>query len=165
MIFSRGIPLAILLLGLSGLPGKTQAQNVNQEVPGCDAYEDCALRVQYRLFRTEIVRGMESNRVARIGLGTPPLDEILSRSRRATVSFEGYREDHRRSSWLTVLGGIEIMAGLVARAQDKEDWAVALSISGVLIEVGARIFNSRANEHLSEAVWWYNESLVPKGAR
>jgi hypothetical protein len=151
---------SILLLGFLALPTVTHGQTSNQDLRGCEVFASCALRVRYRLFRTEIVRGTESTHVARIGFGAPPLDELLSRSDRSAVSFDRFRQDHTKSSWLAVLGGLEIVGGLVARAQDNEDWAIGLSISGVVIEIAAVIFRTRANEHLSEAMWWYNESLA-----
>jgi hypothetical protein len=42
---------------------------------------------------------------------------------------------------------------------------LALSISGVAIELAAMLFRTRADEHLSRAIWWYNESLTPEGVR
>jgi hypothetical protein len=156
--------MGFLLVVCPAVPTGAHGQTANQAILGCDVFEDCALRVRYRLFRTEIVRGTESTRVARVGLGTPPLEELFSRSDRAALSFERFRKEHRRSSWLTVLGGIEIAAGLVARAQDSEDWAVALSVTGVVIELAGMLFRTRADEHLSAAIWWYNESLARGGA-
>ncbi len=37
--------------------------------------------------------------------GLPPLGEFLARSDSAALSFDQFRTDHARSSWLTVLGG------------------------------------------------------------
>jgi yecA family protein len=54
------------------------------------------------------------------------------------------------------------LGSLVARSQDREDWATALSVSGVVIEAAGMVFSTRADEHLSQAIWWYNVSL-PKG--
>jgi hypothetical protein len=95
-------------------------------------------------------------------LGTPPLEQLFSRSDGSAVSFDRFRTDHRRASWLTVLGGLELIGGLVARSRDNDDWALALSISGVFIELTGMVFRIRADEHLSQAIWWYNASL-PKG--
>lgn len=157
--------IAILMLGFLAFPAVTHGQAGTQEVLGCDVFEDCALRVRHRLFRTEVVRGTEDSRVARIGLGTPPLNELFSRSEPATLSFERFRVDHRRSSWLTILGGIEIAAGLIARSQKNPDWVRPVFISGVIIELAAMVFQTRADEHLSQAIWWYNESLARGGVR
>jgi hypothetical protein len=157
--------IATLLLGFLALASVTHGQTAAQEILGCDVFEDCALRVKYGFLRTEVVRGTENSRVARIGLGTPPLHELFSRSERAALSFERFRVDHKRSSWLTIVGGIEIAAGLVARSQDNEGLAAALSISGFVIEIAAMVFRTRADEHLSQAIWWYNESLPRGGVR
>jgi hypothetical protein len=155
--------LGFLLLGSLAFPSLSHGQNRIQEAVDCESPEACALRVRYRLFRTEVVRGPEDLRVARIGFGAPPLEEIFSRSHEASLSFERFGKNHNRSSWLRVLGGIEIAAGLVARSLDEEDWAVGLSISGVVIEMAAMLFRTRANEHLSRAIWWYNRSLTLEG--
>jgi hypothetical protein len=156
----RASRTAGLLLALLGLPAVTHGRTNAQELPVCEAYNTCALRVQYRLLGTEIVRGAENTRVARIGWGTPPLEELFARSDQATTRFDRFRTDHGRASWLAVLGGIEIIGGLVARSQGADDWALGLSISGVAVEVAARIFSTRADEHLSQAIWWYNASLA-----
>jgi hypothetical protein len=66
---------------------------------------------------------------------------------------------------MTVLGGIEIVGGLVARSQGEDDWAMALSISGIVIEVVGTVFRTRADEHLSKAIWWHNASLSEGRAR
>jgi hypothetical protein len=155
--------MGFLLLGSLALPAATHAQAGSQEISGCSVFEDCALRVQYGFLRTEVVRGTEDIRVARIGLGTPALDELFSRSDTAALSFESFRVDHRRSSWLKVLGGVEIAAGLIARSRDNEDWARALSVSGIVLELVGMVFRTRADEHLSRAIWWYNESLTLGG--
>ena len=55
------------------------------------------------------------------------------------------------------------IGGLVAESQGNEDWAVGLSIGGTIVEVFAAIFRSKADEHLSHAIWWYNESLASPG--
>lgn len=154
-----------IIVGILAFPAVTQGQARTQGAFDCEAFDDCALRIRHRLIRTEIVQGTESIEVARIGLRNPPLQDLFARSDRAAVSFDEFRKDHRRASWLTVLGGIEIIGALVARAQDNEDWANALSISGIVIEVAGMIFRTRADEHLSDAIWWYNRSLAGEGVR
>jgi hypothetical protein len=155
--------MVVILVALLAPPTAISGQWAPKEVPGQEVFDRSALRLRHRLFRAEVVRGSESISVARIGLGTPPLGDLFSRSDEATLSFDEFRKDHKRGSWLTVLGGLELLGSLVARSQDSEDWAMALSISGVVIEGAGMIFRTRADEHLSQAIWWYNASL-PKGS-
>lgn len=157
--------IAFLLLSFLGLPSVAHGQAGTQGNLGCDVYDSCALRVQHRFFSDRVVRGTEGIQVARIGFGTPPLEELFSRSDSAAVSFDQFRTDHSRSVWLTVLGGIEFIGGLVAESQGYDDLAVGLSISGIMIEVAATIFRTKANEHLSNSIWWYNRSLTVGGVR
>jgi hypothetical protein len=164
MTRTKALPVAGIILLFSGSPAITWAQATEVD-GGYEAFDSCALRVRHGLFRTEIVRGTEGLRVAGIGWGNPPLGELFARSPRATVSFEAFRRDHIRSSWMTALGGIEIVGGLVARARDHEDWARALTIGGIVVEVAGMIFRARADEHLSDAIWWYNRSLLEDGDR
>jgi len=157
--------ISAFLLVLLAFPTVSHGQASPQDFLDCEVFDSCALRVRHGLIRTEIVRGAEDTPVARIGFGTPPLHELFARSDRAAVSFDQFSVDHKRTSWLRVLGGIEIVGGLVARAQENDDWAMALSISGIAIEVAAAIFSTRADEHLSRAIWWHNESLSDGSAR
>jgi hypothetical protein len=160
MTLSRGSRLAVLLLLILGCPHLIRAQDAPPSILGCDVYESCALRVQYRFFRNEVVRGPESTSVTRIGLGTPPLEELFARSDSALVSFHEFRKDHIRSSWLMVLGGLEFVGSLVAEANGKDDLAVGLSIGGIVLEVIGAVFRTKADEHMSKAIWWHNESLA-----
>jgi hypothetical protein len=165
MTFSSASRIAVLLLAGLGVPTVAQSQAGTQNILGCDVYDSCALRVRHRLLRTEIVRGTEDTPIAEIGFGTPPLEELFARSDQAALGFDGFRKDHKRASWMTVLGGIEIVGGLVARSQGEDDWAMALSISGIVIEVVGTVFRTRADEHLSKAIWWHNASLSEGRAR
>jgi hypothetical protein len=159
MTFSSACRVTVLLLAGLGLPTMAQAQAGAQTLLGCDVYDSCALRVRHGLLRTEIVRGTEDTPVAEIGFGTPPLEELFARSDQAALGFDRFSRDHKRASWLAVLGAAEIVGGLVARSQGEDDWAMALSISGIVIEVVGTVFRTRADEHLSTAIWWHNESL------
>ena len=165
MTLSGAAIIAFLLLPFLGLPAVAHGQTGTQGNLGCDVYDNCALRVQHRFFSDKVVRGTESIHVARIGFGTPPLEDLFTRSDSAAVSFDQFRTDHSRSVWLTVLGGIEFIGGIVAESQGNDDLAVGLSIGGTIIEVAATIFRTRANEHLSNSIWWYNRSLTVGGVR
>ena len=165
MTLSSASRIAFLSFVFLGAPKVTHGQTSAQTILDCDAYASCALRVQYGLLNTKIVRGTESTDLARIGLGTPPLEALFARSDPSAISFDLFSADHARSSWLAVLGGIGFVGGLIAGARGDEDWAAGFSIGGTAFEVGAAIFRTKANEHLSKAIWWYNESLTRRGAR
>jgi len=168
MILSSAFRITVLpLVLLAGLvvPGVAHGQAGTQNILDCEVFDSCALRVRHRLFRTEIVRGTEDTPIAEIGFGTPPLRELFARSDQAAMGFDRFRKSHGRASWMSVLGGLEFLGALVARSQEEDDWAMALSLSGVVIEVASMIFRTRADEHLSRAIWWYNESLSEWRAR
>jgi hypothetical protein len=165
MTLSGSLQIAVLLFVFSGTPAVIHGQTDTQTTLDCDIYDDCALRVQHNLLSSNIVRGPESTRVARIGFGTPPLENLFARSEVAAASFGLFRTDHTRASWLTVLGGVEFLAGIIAGARGNDDLAMALAIGGTVIEVVGAIFRTKANEHLSHSIWWYNQSLSEKGGR
>ena len=165
MTRSNAPRIAFLLFVFLGAPTVTHGQTNVESNLNCDAYASCSLRVQHGLLNTRIVRGAESTHLARIGLGTPPLEELFARTDASAISFDQFSADHARSSWLAVLGGIGFVGGMIARARGNEDWAAGLSIGGTVFEVGAAIFTRKAAEHLSQAIWWYNESLSRPDAR
>jgi hypothetical protein len=149
----------------SGAPIAAYGQAENPELVDCQVSDRCALRVRHGLFGTEIVRGTEDRPIAEIGFRATPLGELFARSDQAAHDFDRFGTNHRRASWMSVLGGVELVGALVARSQGEDDRAMALSISGVAIEVVAMIFRTRADEHLSRAIWWYNELPSDGGGR
>jgi len=166
MIASPGsfLLLFVLLAGL-GAPTAARGQADDPALLDCQEFDRCALRVRHRLFGTEIARGTEDMPIAELGFRAPPLGDLFARSEQAALGFQRFQKNHRRASWMSVLGGLEFVGALVARSQGEDDWAVGLSISGVAIEVVAMIFRTRADEHLSSAIWWYNASLAGEGGR
>lgn len=165
MTFSSASRTAVLLLAGLGVPTFALGQATPRNILDCEVFDSCALRVRHGLFRTEIVRGTEDTPIAEIGFGTPPLQELFARSDQAALGFDRFRTSHTRASWMSVLGGLEFVGALVARSQGEDDWAMGLSIGGVVIEVAAMIFRTRADEYLSKAIWWYNESLTEGRSR
>jgi hypothetical protein len=59
-----------------------------------------------------------------------------------------------------LLGGIGFVGGLIAGARGDDRWAAAFSVGGTVFSMGSGIFRTRANEHLSKTIWWYNASLL-----
>lgn len=151
---------ALLALAVSALPADVGGQAGDGAGRHTAAYDTAALRVRHGLFRTSVVRGPEDVLVTHIGFGTPPLRELFSGSAGASASFERFARDHARSSWMGLLGGIGFVGGLIAGARGDDRLAATLSIGGTVFSMGSGIFSTRAREHLSKAVWWYNASLV-----
>lgn len=151
---------ALLALALFAAPSSLHGQADPSLHAACDAYERCALRVRHGFFTTRIVRGTDDTELARLGFGAPPLDDVFSLSDEAAVSFQRFRTAHVRSSWMGLLGGIGFVGGLVAGARGHHDWAAGLSLGGSVFSLGAGAFRTRADEHLSRAVWWHNASLA-----
>lgn len=157
----RATPKFVLLSLLLALlsPAGILAQSARPDAAGCDAYAACALRVQHRLFKTNVVRGSGDEVVAQIGFRTPPLENLFARSPEAALDFALFREDHRRSAWLGFLGGVGFLGGLIAGAKGEEGWAAGLSLGGTVFSMGSGLFRTKANEHMSSAIWWHNGSL------
>lgn len=160
MSISRGFRVAVLALALFTLPSALDGQAGPAAQAVCDTYEGCALRLKYGLITTRIVRGADDAQVARLTFRPPPLEELFARSDPASASFQRFRTAHLRSSWMGLMGGIGFVGGLVAGAAGHHGWAAGLSIGGSVFSVGAGAFRTRANEHLSRAVWWHNASLA-----
>lgn len=150
---------ALLALVVWAIPASASGQAATG-APRLEADDTLALRVRYRLLGTTIVRGPADAQVARIGFGTPPLRDLFAGSEEAAASFERFSKEHARSSWTGLLGGIGFVGGMVAGARGEERWAAALSIGGTVFSMGSGVFRTRANEHLSKAIWWYNASLA-----
>lgn len=157
---ARAPVLVCLCLALAATPNAGQGQVVPLGASACDAYAGCALRVQHGLFSTRIVRGTDDTEMAKLGFGAPPLDDLFASSAEAAISFQRFRTAHVRSSWMGLLGGIGFVGGLVAGARGHHDWAAGLSLSGTAFSFGSGAFRTRANEHLSRAVWWHNATLA-----
>ena len=165
MTLSSASRTGLLTLVLLGAPAVTHGQTRTQATPPCDTYDSCALRIQHHVFSTRIVRGEEDMEVAQIRFRTPALQELFARSDRAAISFDDFRQDHTRSAWLGLLGGIGFVGGLVAGAYESEEWAAGLSIGGTVFSVSAGVFRTKSLEHLSKAIWCYNQSLSEQGGR
>lgn len=154
------VRVALLAFALSAPSKGALAQASAPAAPATQAYDSAALRVRHGIFRTSVVRGPEDALVTHVGFGTPPLRDLFSRSEAATASFERFTRDHARSSWTGLLGGIGWVGGLIAGARGDEELAAVFSIGGTVFSMGSGIFRTRADEHLSKAVWGYNASLL-----
>ena len=152
---------AILALGpFTGAQAQASAASET-----CTEYAACALRVKHGFFKTKIVRGADDTELADIGFRTPPVRDVFQVAPEALVAYDLFGADHRRSSWTGALGFAGFLGGMIAGAKGGDDWAAGLSVGGTVFSLISGIFRTKANEHLSGAVWHYNASLSAAGNR
>lgn len=133
------------------------------QTPDPCTYDACALRVRYRLFGGQIVRGREDDRVASLGWLAPSVPLFAERSDTAAWYYASFRRRQHVGAALGFAGLVASAAALLVR-DSNDDLAAGLGIGGSVLFIGGGIQLGRANERLSRAVWWYNRALEPTAA-
>jgi hypothetical protein len=153
------LPTLLVLCSLAAAatiwPGHSQAQHV----PQVCSWDQCALRVKAPTLTTPavLVRGIDDIEVARLGLLEPAIAPFVQLSDSAVARAEVYDVLYDRGSIISITGTVvAITAPILFRGtMQKIVWTgvgVGVSFYGGLVV-------NRANEALSEAVWWYNREL------
>lgn len=156
-----GRTLLVLMLGLAAAarPGRGQAD-------GC-TYDRCALRVHRGFWGPRLVRGLEGDKVAGLGLLAPRLTLFAERSDSAARYYELFRKSNNQGAALMLAGAL-VFVGVTVSAGPRWDQpvttaqGVGLAVGlGLLVAGGIRILP--AHNRLSKAVWWYNRTLAGSG--
>ena len=125
-------------------------------------YDQCALRVQSRLFSRSIVRGRDAERVARIGMFVHDLPLFREGPDSAARYYAAFRSAHNRGTLLSLLAtALFVVASATRGPYDWEAPSFGLFVTGVAVGIGGSINVIRSEDRLSKAVWWYNRALLP----
>lgn len=147
------VALTAVAVGVTD-PGTLAAQ----DTVDC-AYSACALRVQQGFFGRSLVRGLEEEKVAGLGLFVGGLDEAFAGSPIAQEHAARFRRRHNTGSILTLLGSAGMVAALFATDDSArfydDSWAVGL-FAGSLVAVTGALVSGSGEDHLHRAIWEYN---------
>jgi hypothetical protein len=128
--------------------------------PAC-SYTTCAIRVEPSLFGTRIVRGVEAQPVAQVGIfgARPRLSELVAISEPAVQQARIFERQGPRGTLLLLSG----MMLAVIPAFSGESWSDELRLGSGLAGVGLTLWGSftmaEAQRALSRSIWWYNSEL------
>lgn len=131
--------------------------------PSSCAYRDCALGVIPTLVSLDVVRGVEEERVARLGFfWAGDIRPAFAGSERA-VALAGKAVRTRRAAAALTDAGLLVMgiaAAMVAREGSVERAGAGVAAGGVALLAASFPVQLLADAQLSRAVWWYNAELA-----
>jgi len=150
-------PLIAVLLLLAA--GSAQAQ-----APGC-TYDTCALRLRTRFWSgINLVQGQDARRVARLGLFAPHIDLLASGSDSTKAHYLAFRAKQNSGGALLLVGAV--LAGVVgglaydkAHYDDNKGLVWGFGLSSVTLGIWGGAKQVQANNHLQQAIWFYNRDL------
>ncbi|HUE77823.1 MAG TPA: hypothetical protein VMM83_07775 [Longimicrobiales bacterium] len=127
-------------------------------------FDACALRVEHRFNGLRVVRGLEAQPVATLGLFGNSLAEVVASSDSAfAYALESDRQKRASTAW-----GIFSLVASAAAAWDFttgfwERDPGAVMYAGFGIGLGAAMVSgwqaTRSLDSVEKAVWWYNRDL------
>lgn len=150
-------PLLLLLSAVSVWPLQGQA------LP-CP-YEQCALRIEYRMSGPRVVEGREAREVGRLtafgGTVTPLAESSDSAIRHLYRAFRQHRSRGATlniASFVTTTVGVFLISG--GRRNESQQLAgLGVLLGGMGLSIGSAHHAVRAHNQLSRAIWLYNEHL------
>ena len=128
-------------------------------------YDECALRIKSATFTAPpaLVRGLQDEQLARLGLFQAPITQYMLRSDSAAVYARKYDDTYDTGGVLTIVGTVlSIASPIIFRGTVRK---ILWTTAGIGISVYGGIITNRANDHLARAIWWHNRELTPGGRR
>lgn len=147
--------LFLVLLLLGALPLRAQVPDT-----ACN-YATCALRVEPSFWGAGIVRGVEGERVARIGfLGTRPrLSQVVAGSELAVEQARIYERKMPRGALLLLSGTALLLVPELTESQLSDEARLVSTLGGAGLTLWGSFTLADAQRALSRALWWYNGQL------
>jgi hypothetical protein len=152
---------AALLAAAPPLP----AQDAPPAAPAC-GYQDCALRVRYRVFGApQIVQGRADRPLATIGFFAPRVAALEDAPAPVAEQFRAFRSAHDASTLLALGGGLLAAAGFFITfdqgwyRSDHREVAGAMLIGGTVMALIGAVKRTQAQDRLQRAIWLYNGTL------
>jgi hypothetical protein len=153
-IVVRHFAMLCVAVLLAAIPGTARAQQARS----CN-WDECALRIKAPTLSTPatLVRGREAVEVVRLGLFEPAVAPFVTLSDSAVAHAQVYDVMFDRGSMISLAGtAIAIAAPILFRSTMKK---IAWTGVGLGVSFYGGYVTNRANEALSEAIWWYNREL------
>jgi hypothetical protein len=76
------------------------------------------------------------------------------------VHYDAFRAGTNSGAILELIGVTALVGGvLVATAEGSDEWAIGLTLGGLVPLFWGAVRHVQARDHLSRAVWWYNSTL------
>jgi hypothetical protein len=130
-----------------------------QQTPRACTWDECALRIKAPTLSTPamLVRGREDTEVVRLGLLEPAIAPFVQLSDSAVARAQVYDVLFDRGSFISISGTVIAIAApiLLGGTMQKIAWTGV----GIGLSVYGGYVTNRANDALSEAIWWYNREL------
>jgi hypothetical protein len=126
-------------------------------------WDRCALRVHRNFFGARLVRGIDGEKVAGLGVFPGALPLLAERSDSAAIHYDAFRSKQTGGSAALFVGLAAFLVGNVVAYNDSESAGGAIAVGGLAVSlIGGAVVISGQNE-LQKAIWWYNRTFVPPG--
>lgn len=138
--------------------------NVAGQIDAVDTFDACALRVESRFMKARVVRALEAQPVATLGVFGNSLAEVVASSDSAVVyALKSDRQKRSAMLWW-IVGLVSVTAAswdYYTNFWEFEPGAVHYFGLGIGFSVGMVSLRqqTRSSESFQKAVWWYNRDL------
>ncbi|HEX9727405.1 MAG TPA: hypothetical protein VGA37_02735 [Gemmatimonadales bacterium] len=122
-----------------------------------------ALRVHRSIFSARLVRGVNGEKVARLGMFAPKLSLFAEMSDSAGRHYSAYRSRQNTGTIAQLVGLGVLVLGAVAASKSQDATGPALVTGGLTLGAVGMVYAATGYNELSQAVWWYNRGLVAAG--
>jgi hypothetical protein len=123
-------------------------------------WDRCALRVQRNFFGARLVRGIDGEKVMGLGLFPRALPFLAERSDSAAVHYDAFRSRQSSGTVMALLAVAAFIAGGVAYEHGNEGTGTGIMLGSLTLGVVGGAVLASGQNHLSQAVWWYNRSFA-----
>ncbi len=152
-----------ILLSFCLLPCLAVAQPEQPSAGQNSEYADNALRIQYSLFGTKIVQGVDDKKIAGMDWFASDVDFLSQRDDEIGGTFRSYRKKKQISGLMYVASIATMMAAIITNDEFGDDDSESFFWGSMgLLSIGAATQVS-ANESLSQSLWMYNSTLDTRG--
>lgn len=156
----------IVVAGCLALMTPSASPHAQTPPPAQCTYDSCGLRLEPGFFGAKIVRGIQGETAAKVGLFNSKIERIVQGSDSATRFVRSFRAQHTTAATLGIIAGAVALVSVFqwepwddGTGNGDNDLATAGVIaSSALGLVGAAVEVS-AQRALSRAIWWYNRDL------
>jgi hypothetical protein len=119
-------------------------------------YERCALRIKKSAFKSRIVAGIDGRVVAKLGDFGTDLEHRVDLPDSAFSHVQRYNSQAKLSAWLGLAGTVVLVTPLLVTIDDPGPGWLAAPVIGLGLSIASATIRTRAGDHLSQAIWWYN---------
>lgn len=146
------IALLLTCAGASHLHGQ-------RALPPC-SYDECALRIKPATFTKPeaLVSGQRDSVLVQLGLFKPAVTSFMVRSDSAVVYSRIYDRLYDTAGVITIVGtALTIGAPIIFEGTLRK---IGWTAIGIGVSIYGGVLTNRANNALSQAIWWHNRELI-----